>query len=53
MGATLWQKQKDGSLKPFRIVRRFLPEKVFHKRTGVAGGSLGTGTFPPLHIRKT
>ena len=54
MGATLWQKQNNGNLKPIGFASRFLSdtekEKVRDKRTEVISSSMGTGTFSSVYI---
>ena len=49
LGPTLWQKQKDGNLKPIRFVSGYGKE-ICDKRTGIAGSSAGIGTLSIIYL---
>ena len=55
LGASLWQEQPDGTLKPIGFASRFCQtrKEIRHKRTRTTGSSLGIRTFPFIYIRKT
>ena len=52
LGATVWQKQKDGNLKPIGFASRFLldTEKICDKRTGIASSSVEIGTLSIVYL---
>ena len=54
LGATLWQKQKDGNLKPVGFASRYLYRKeICRKRIRTTGSSVGIGTLSTIHIQET
>ena len=56
LGATLWQKQKHGNLKPVGFASRFLSDtekKICDKRARATSSSVGTGAFSLICLWKT
>ena len=53
LGATLWQEQPNGTLKPIGFASRFLSdtEKKCDERTRTIGSSMGLSTFPSIYLR--